>query len=73
MFVLSRRKDDQVRLRVFDSTRQAYTTVTVTVAKIGRRRVKLRFDAPDSVIIERPDYLDRIGATSYGAERPDAG
>ena len=73
MFVLSRKKGEQVRLRMFDPARANYKTVVITVTKIGRNKIKLRFDAPDDVVIERPEYLAKIGMTSYGPERPAAG
>lgn len=72
MFVLSRKKDEQVKLRIFDAARKTHTTVVITVAKISRNKIKLRFDAPTAVVIERPDYLAKIGTTSYGPERQAA-
>jgi sRNA-binding carbon storage regulator CsrA len=70
MFVLSRRKDEQIRLKMFDREKNTHTTVTITVTKIGRQRIKLRFDAPNDVLIERPEYLSKIGTMGYGTERP---
>lgn len=67
---MSRKKDEQIRLRLFDREKNTHTTVTITVTKLGRQKVKLRFDAPNDVLIERPEYLNRIGASGYGTERP---
>lgn len=69
MFVLSRKEGEQVNLRILAHDGKPDINVILTVKKIGRRKVKLLFDASETVVIERPDYLSKIGGDSYGAKR----
>lgn len=52
--VLSRKLDEQIRLQFDDET-----SVLITVKRIDRNQVRLLFDAPKEVIIQRSE-LDKF-------------